>query len=453
LLALLSFGAARLAAARVWTDSTGKHTIEAELLKVADGQVHLKKADGMVVVVPLERLSDADQRYLKTARPPAAGADPVESKKPASAAKRRPPKGAALRVGRAAIEQELAKRTRYDFQNQPLHEVLAQLAEAQQIPLFLDRRTLDAEGVKWDTPVTAQGAGEPLEQALNAILHPLRLTWLVREEVLFVTSQKSADTRLETRLYRVTRPVAKPKEFMDQIVAQIAPKTWEQVGGPGALRPWPLGALVVSQTYAVHRQLEQQHAKTLQALAEDARLVRRPVTARPTLKDILGQPCLLEFMETPLANVARTLAERYRMELTLDEKSLQAAGVNSDVPITCRLHDVKLESALTLVLEQLGLLWTVRGDQLVITTPEGEAGRLLTIEYNVRDLVYAVPGESDVVANLVLAMVTPQAWSQVGGPATLKPAEDGGVLEIKHSFRAHLEVDRLLAGLRRFGKS
>jgi len=46
---------------RTWTDATGTYKIEAELVRVADGKVELKKADGTVVSVPLDKLSAADQ--------------------------------------------------------------------------------------------------------------------------------------------------------------------------------------------------------------------------------------------------------------------------------------------------------------------------------------------------------------------------------------------------------
>jgi hypothetical protein len=46
---------------RIWTDSTGKHTIEAEFVGLADGNVTLKKADGKETILPLAKLSEADQ--------------------------------------------------------------------------------------------------------------------------------------------------------------------------------------------------------------------------------------------------------------------------------------------------------------------------------------------------------------------------------------------------------
>lgn len=50
---------------RTWTDTTGTYQIEAEYVKSEDGKVHLKKSDGSIVQVPLEKLSPADQTHAK----------------------------------------------------------------------------------------------------------------------------------------------------------------------------------------------------------------------------------------------------------------------------------------------------------------------------------------------------------------------------------------------------
>ena len=50
---------------RTWTDSTGKYTVEAELLDVDNGKVRLKKNDGSVVTVPLVKMSAGDRAFLQ----------------------------------------------------------------------------------------------------------------------------------------------------------------------------------------------------------------------------------------------------------------------------------------------------------------------------------------------------------------------------------------------------
>jgi S1-C subfamily serine protease len=50
---------------RTWTDATGQFKIEAEFVSSADGTVSLRKPNGEVITVPLDKLSDDDRKYLK----------------------------------------------------------------------------------------------------------------------------------------------------------------------------------------------------------------------------------------------------------------------------------------------------------------------------------------------------------------------------------------------------
>lgn len=49
---------------RTWHDASGAFSVEAQLLGVEDGKVRLKKADGQTVSLPIDRLSDEDQKFL-----------------------------------------------------------------------------------------------------------------------------------------------------------------------------------------------------------------------------------------------------------------------------------------------------------------------------------------------------------------------------------------------------
>lgn len=50
---------------RKWTDSTGKYTLEASVVAVKRGYVKLEKRDGSTVVLPISKLSVADQEWLR----------------------------------------------------------------------------------------------------------------------------------------------------------------------------------------------------------------------------------------------------------------------------------------------------------------------------------------------------------------------------------------------------
>ena len=49
--------------ARVWR--SGTFTTDAKFLSLKDGTVRLKKQDGSIIWVPLGKLTDADQEYVK----------------------------------------------------------------------------------------------------------------------------------------------------------------------------------------------------------------------------------------------------------------------------------------------------------------------------------------------------------------------------------------------------
>lgn len=51
--------------ARTWTDSTGKQTVEADLVGFNDGKALLKLPDGQVVPVAMDQLSRADRQYVR----------------------------------------------------------------------------------------------------------------------------------------------------------------------------------------------------------------------------------------------------------------------------------------------------------------------------------------------------------------------------------------------------
>ncbi len=51
--------------ARTWTDSSEAFSVEAELVDFKDGKVSLKKTNGKIITVPLEKLSTADQRFVR----------------------------------------------------------------------------------------------------------------------------------------------------------------------------------------------------------------------------------------------------------------------------------------------------------------------------------------------------------------------------------------------------
>ncbi len=72
---LSCFASFAVAEVRIWKDRTGSYSIEAEFAGVKDGKVTLKRAGGALAVVPLDKLSDADQQFVE-AQNASSAADP-----------------------------------------------------------------------------------------------------------------------------------------------------------------------------------------------------------------------------------------------------------------------------------------------------------------------------------------------------------------------------------------
>jgi hypothetical protein len=52
-------------ALRAWTDASGQHRVEAAFAGLAEGQVRLRRPDGTVVTLPLEKLCQADLEWVR----------------------------------------------------------------------------------------------------------------------------------------------------------------------------------------------------------------------------------------------------------------------------------------------------------------------------------------------------------------------------------------------------
>jgi len=66
---------------RTWTDSTRKYKTEARFVALDGGKVRLRKADGSTISLPLERLSEADRKYVEQLTQESSG-DPFVGDRP-----------------------------------------------------------------------------------------------------------------------------------------------------------------------------------------------------------------------------------------------------------------------------------------------------------------------------------------------------------------------------------
>ena len=102
------------------------------------------------------------------------------------------------------IERKLKTPVLLEFREAPLAEVLDYLAKMAAVNLHLDEKGLEEEGVSSDTPVTIDLTSEiSLKSALNLILEPKHLSFVIQDEVLKVTSEQLRDGVVFTETYNV----------------------------------------------------------------------------------------------------------------------------------------------------------------------------------------------------------------------------------------------------------
>ena len=61
----LKAAAAANAVSRTWRSADGKHTIEASFAGFGNGKLRLRKTEGKVIEVPLEKLCPEDQAFVR----------------------------------------------------------------------------------------------------------------------------------------------------------------------------------------------------------------------------------------------------------------------------------------------------------------------------------------------------------------------------------------------------
>jgi hypothetical protein len=101
------------------------------------------------------------------------------------------------------ILDEFDETTECDFFEQPLSNVIDYFKERHGIEIQLDKKALNDAGVDGGTLVTRSVKGITLRSALKLILHELDLTYVIRTEVLLITSKTAAESIRDIRVYPV----------------------------------------------------------------------------------------------------------------------------------------------------------------------------------------------------------------------------------------------------------
>ena len=338
------------------------------------------------------------------------------------------------------LPPQLAAAATHDFADSSLREVIAWLQNEHRLVVLLDKKALAEIGVTAAEPVSDRLVEAPIYLLLNR-LRSLGLGWYFDNDILYITSHEVLKERATTRTYNVGSLLDagfEPDRLEEVITSTIAPDTWEDVGGQGAVSS--LGdVLFVRQNDDMHCEIE----ALLQALGKPGRqtFLNDPVQ-HLGLREKLKENVSVDFQDTPLEAVVQRLAEVASIDVRLDVSALRSARIREREPVTLKLVDRSLETVLQAVVLDLELTWVIRDGVLWITSVEEAEAYLKTAVYDVRDLCRDA-GESASLISAITSQAEPSSWADVGGEGSIQDARPG-VLVIRHREQVHQNVLQLL---------
>jgi hypothetical protein len=355
------------------------------------------------------------------------------------------------------------------FDKLSLPEALSRLAAATGVDILLDRSEIGEhrllEERSADQPpdeedlITAELEKTNLRQALREVLFPHDLGYIERYGAVIVTSHDKAEEFCRLQIYDV-KPLVREREAAAEgggeldynaiqmlLSSAVSPRSWEDSGGPATMSLIE-GFLVVLQTDEAHQQIA--------SLLDQLRHVRTPAQpAGPSRPDLELRKALrdltkCEFADVPLAEALDSYADKHKLDITLDRPALRRAGVAADSPVTLRLGELKLQTALEFLLEPFDLDYYMQEGGLVVSTAKVARKHPSPRVYDLSDLAATAQKPKVVAAEaglLIQKTVAPSLWVEAGGNGTVVVFEN--MLVVSNSHFVHCQIEELLAELRR----
>ena len=173
--------------------------------------------------------------------------------------------------------------------------------------------------------------------------------------------------------------------------------------------------------------------------------------AEKEIAEWLEDSISIEYYETPLDISLQKLSDDRGLSVFLDRQALEDVGLTTDTSVTITLNDVGLANALDLMLGDLDLTYTVRGETLSITTVDAVDSQLLSRVYWLEGTGF-LSGNSDSLIDSIQASINPNSWEAVGGPATVSLLDSGDsvrpAIVVSNTYRTHRQIEEFIAALR-----
>jgi hypothetical protein len=105
------------------------------------------------------------------------------------------------------------------------------------------------------------------------------------------------------------------------------------------------------------------------------------------IREALDSATTMDFVEIPLQDAVDYIKDLHGIEIQLDGRALEEAGLGSDTPITRTLMGVSLGSALRRILSAYDMSYIVHDGVLLISTPAALSQMIELRVYDIHDLL------------------------------------------------------------------
>ncbi len=206
------------------------------------------------------------------------------------------------------------------------------------------------------------------------------------------------------------------------------------------MRRLQLIGFVVISGLAFARLAEAQEASATKP-ARHRIVLAEPLAAGKTLDELLEAKGTFQAEAAALKSFVAALETALDMTVVLRTKKLEEAAVSMDTPLTYKLTNVRIKTALKLILGELGLSYVSEDNVLVVTTPEDAGSKYVTRVYDCCDLLDANEDSAQGLFEEITTLVHPDSWD-FSGPAP--SADFKGLLIISQTQEVHQDVEKFL---------
>lgn len=141
--------------------------------------------------------------------------------------------------------------TKIEFVETPLFEAVAYLKNLHDIPILIDQKELEDNGIDVDVAITAHYTSLTLQAVLDLLTKQYELGWYIEGGALVITSEEEAKTHHSVRIYKLPQlEAAGAAQVIEKIVD---PASWVELGGEADL------AVIRDRNLLVIRQSREGH--------------------------------------------------------------------------------------------------------------------------------------------------------------------------------------------------